>query len=477
MKTDILSEGASGVSTRVAFFSCGAAMGGFLFGFDTAIINGAVDPIKETFTLSSFGIGVVVAITLFGAAFGALVTGWLADRWGRRRVMSFAALLFVASSMGCGISSGYYELTLWRFIVGFGVGITTVIGPLYLSEIAPAGVRGKLSSLQQMAIVLGIFAALLSNTVIARGLNGANADLWLGLPAWRWMFLVGVIPAALYGIFSLIIPDSPRYLVSRGRMEAAKGVLASLQNISMQAADEQTQKISATLKLRHHPRFSELLDKRTGLLPIVWVGIGLAALQALVGIDVIFYYSTSLWKSVGFEESVSFELSVLSSFINILATIVAIALIDKVGRRKLLLFGSAGMFASLLTVSLGFSMAQQVTQDLITLPAPWGVITLVAANAFVVFFALSWGPVVWVLLGEMFPNKIRGIALSVSASANWAGGVLLNLTFPTLRDFSLPVSYGIYAVFALLSWILVKRYVRETKNIELEDMSEDITAG
>ena len=249
------------------------------------------------------------------------------------------------------------------------------------------------------------------------------------------------------------------------------------QSITADAAQEQVERIQATLQLTHRPRFRDILDKKAGLLPIVWVGIALAMLQALVGIDVIFYYSTSLWKSVGFDESTSFELSVLSSFVNILATVAAIALIDKVGRRKLLLFGSAGMFFSLLTVSLGFSMAQQVAEDAIVLPEPWGVITLVAANLFVVFFAVSWGPVVWVLLGEMFPNRIRALAVSVCASTNWVAGVVLNLSFPTLRDFSLPISYGIYAVFALLSWILVKRYVRETRHVELEDMSEDIKVG
>jgi SP family sugar:H+ symporter-like MFS transporter len=382
MNIDPLSHHPSRMPIKVVLISCGAAIGGFLFGFDTAVINGAIDPIKEVFGLSSFGVGAVVAITLFGAAFGAFATGWLADRCGRTRVMSLASLLFVASSIGCGISTGYYELTTWRFVVGFSVGITTVIGPLYLSEIAPAAVRGRLSSLQQMAIVLGIFAALLSNTLIARVLNGANAGLWLGLPAWRWMFLIGLIPSVLYGIFSLLIPDSPRYLVSREKMESAKSVLMTSQNITADAAQEQAERIQATLQLTHRPQFRVLLDKKTGLLPIVWVGIALAALQALVGIDVIFYYSTSLWKSVGFDESTSFELSVLSSFVNILATVVAIVLIDKVGRRKLLLFGSAGMFFSLLTVSFGFSMAQHVAEDAIVLPAPWGGITLAAANCY-----------------------------------------------------------------------------------------------
>jgi len=227
--------------------------------------------------------------------------------------------------------------------------------------------------------------------------------------------------------------------------------------------------MSETLKLQHRPRFRDLLDRKTGLLPIVWVGLGLAALQALVGIDVIFYYSTSLWHSVGFGESASFALSVVSSIVNVVVTVVAIFLIDRVGRRPLLLVGSAGMAFSLILVSIGFSQAAMRAGEP-ELRAPWGVITLVAANVFIVFFAVSWGPVVWVLLSEMFPNAIRGVALSAAAGVNWAAGVLVNLTFPTLREISLSMSYGLYAVFAVVSWLLVYYFVRETANKELEDM-------
>lgn len=457
------------VPRKVIAISIAAAIGGFLFGFDTAIINGAVDPIETTFGLSSFALGVVVAITLFGAALGASFAGWLADRWGRPRVMLVAATLFVTGAVGCGLAFSYADLAIWRFIAGVGVGVASVIAPLYISEIAPARMRGRLASLQQMAIVLGIFAALLFSAVVAQSLNGADGDLFLGLPAWRWMFLAGVVPALIYGFLSLSIPESPRYLVSRGRTAVAERVLVSLHGVSMKAAEESVVRMVETLKLQHRPRFRDLVDRRTGLLPIVWVGVGLAALQALVGIDVIFYYSTSLWRSVGFGESASFSLSVLSSIVNVLVTVVAIFLIDRVGRRRLLLVGSAGMAFSLILVSLGFSQAV-VRAGEVELPGSWGVITLIAANTFIVFFAVSWGPVVWVLLGEMFPNRIRGVALSVAAGANWAAGVAVNLTFPTLRDISLPMSYGIYAAFAVLSWLLVYYGVRETANKELEDM-------
>lgn len=203
--------------------------------------------------------------------------------------------------------------------------------------------------------------------------------------------------------------------------------------------------------------------------------VGIAALQALVGVDVIFYYSTSLWKSVGFGESASFGLSVLSSLINVVSTVVAIVLIDRIGRRRLLLAGSAGMAVSLLLMSIGFSRSVSAGENLV-LPGAWGPLTLIGANAFVVCFAVSWGPVVWVLLGEMFPNAIRGVALALAASVNWISGVAVNLSFPTLREISLPGSYALYGVMALLSWFLVRFGVRETMNRELEDMSAAPTA-
>ncbi|MFI7442679.1 sugar porter family MFS transporter [Nonomuraea indica] len=459
-------------SRRVVLISIAGAVGGFLFGFDTAVINGAVDPIVANFRLNSVSLGVVVAITLFGAAAGSLLAGWLADRMGRTRVMGVAALVFVASAIGCGVSSGFWDLAAWRLLTGVAVGFATVLGPLYISEIAPAAIRGRLSSLQQMAIVLGIFAALLSDTLIAALLGGADAGAFLGLPAWRWMFIAGVVPALVYGALSVLIPESPRYLAARGRQEEAVRVLAGLHTISPEQAGRDVERMGATVPRERRPRFRDLLSRRTGFLPIVWIGAGLAAFQALVGIDVIFYYSNSLWKSVGFGESASFGLSVLSSLVNVVSTIAAIALIDRVGRRRLLLIGSAGMAVSLVLVSVGFSQSVLASGEL-TLPGAWGPLTLLGANVFVVCFAVSWGPVVWVLLGEMFPNSIRGVALALTASVNWIAGVVLNLSFPSMREVSLSGSYAVYAVMAVLSWLLVYFCVPETTNRELEDMSAE----
>lgn len=458
------------LTPAVTGFAVAAAVGGFLFGFDTAVINGAVTAIEGNLGLDAVGLGVVVAVTLLGAALGALGAGWLADRIGRPRTMLAAGVVFFVAAIGCGLAQGVVDLAAWRLVTGIAVGFATVLGPLYISEIAPAHARGRLASMQQMAIVLGIFVALLSDSGIALALGGADAESFLGLPAWRWMFIAGVIPAAIYLVLALVVPESPRYLVARGRVTAARRVLIRLQRVDATEARALTDRIEETVQhTTESGRFRDLLDRRRGLLPVVWVGIGVAALQALVGIDVIFYYSTSLWESVGFEESAAFGLSVLSSFINVAATVVAIVLIDRVGRRVLLLTGSVGMFVSLVLVSIGFSTAR-IVDGAPQLEGVWGPITLIGANLFVVAFAVSWGPVVWVLLGEMFPNRIRGVALSVCASANWLAGVVLNFSFPSLRDVSLPGSYALYAVMAALSFVLVYFGVRETNGRSLEEM-------
>ncbi|MFC9222351.1 sugar porter family MFS transporter [Streptomyces hygroscopicus] len=461
------------LTRRVATMAVAAAIGGFLFGFDTAVINGAVNAIEGNFGLGSIGLGTIVAVTLLGATLGSFSAGRLADRIGRPRTMTVAGTVFLVAAIGSGLAQGRWDLAIWRLLTGYGVGFATVIGPLYISEIAPADVRGRLASLQQMAIVLGIFTALLSDSSIALALKGADAQTFLGLPAWRWMFIVGVVPALTYLVIALAVPESPRFLVARGRAAEARDVLRRLQDITEEEATTLTDRMAATLRTGRSARFQDLLDRRRVLLPVVWVGIGLAALQALVGVDVIFYYSTSLWQSVGFEESSAFALSVLSSSVNVAATVVAILLIDRVGRRRLLLAGSTGMFASLVTVAVGFSTATIAADGEPTLSGVWGPVTLVGANVFVVAFAVSWGPAVWVLLGEMFPNRIRGVALSVCAAANWLAGVLLNFSFPSLRDLSLAGSYAVYAFMALLSWLLVFFFVGETKGRSLEDMQED----
>ncbi len=460
---------------KVVMLSVAAAVGGFLFGFDSSVINGAVDAVQGQFKLSAFVTGFVVAIALLGCAAGAWYAGRWADRWGRTRVMLIGAVLFFASSIGAGLAFSVWDLAVWRLVGGLGIGIASVIAPAYIAEIAPASMRGRLGSLQQMAITIGIFVALLSDAFWANTAGGANAQI-LGLPAWRWMFLVGVIPSVVYGVLAVQIPESPRYLVAQGELKQAADILRRV--VGLKQPERKVEDIRKTLDRERAPSLKDLRGNSFGLLPIVWVGIALSAFQQLVGINVIFYYSTTLWQAVGFSESDSFVISAITAVTNMAVTVVAIALVDKIGRRALLLAGSAGMVVALGAMTLAFTQAVlTVASDGTKTPelgSPWSGVALVGANLFVVSFGATWGPVVWVLLGEMFPNKIRGAGLSVSAAAQWITNFIITTTFPPLSAVSLVLAYGLYTAFALLSFFFVLWKVDETKGRELEDMTGDV---
>jgi len=281
-------------AAKVIAVTVAAAVGGFLFGFDSSVINGAVDSIQDNFALSSFVTGFAVAIALLGCAVGAWFAGRLADSWGRKRVMLLGSALFVISSIGSGLAFSVPDLMLWRVLGGLGIGIASVIAPTYISEIAPARYRGALASLQQLAITLGIFAALLSDAVLQNAAGGASNELWWNLEAWRWMFLVGVAPAVLYGVLALTIPESPRYLVGKDMDEEAAAVLANV--TGELRPDERVREIRLTLRRESKASFGDIRGPVFGLQPLVWVGITMAVFQQFVGINAILYYSTTLWK-------------------------------------------------------------------------------------------------------------------------------------------------------------------------------------
>ncbi|MCU0254232.1 MAG: sugar porter family MFS transporter [Acidobacteria bacterium] len=457
---------------RIVVITLVAALGGFLFGYDTAVINGAVVAIREEFGVSSGLLGFTVSSALLGSALGAWYAGPLADRISRVRAMRLAAVLFLVSALGSGLAGSIGVLILWRVIGGIGVGVASVVVPAYIAELAPADLRGRLGSLQQLAIVTGIFLALLANFAIAEAAGGASAEWWLGEQAWRWMFWSEAIPAVVYGVGTLLIPRSPRFLVMKGRDAEAERVLAAIGHADPAA---KVAEIRATMAAAQ-PRLPDLRGPVLGLLPIVWVGIGLSALQQLVGINVIFYYSSTLWQAVGFSESDALLITVITSVINVLTTIVAIATVDRLGRKPLLLIGSVGMTVSLGVMALVFGVAGETVAGEPDLGSVGGPVALVAANLFVIFFGMSWGPVVWVLLGEMFPNRIRAIALSVAVAVQWVTNFLVSTTFPPLSDAGLGFAYGIYAFFSFVSIFFVARLVQETKGRELEEMS-DGTAG
>ncbi|MDF2710857.1 MAG: transporter, partial [Nonomuraea muscovyensis] len=413
---------------HVVFITAAAAIGGFLFGYDSSVINGAVVGIQKHFAVGPVEIGIVVAIALLGSAIGAYMGGRLADRWGRTRTMQVAAALFAVSSIGQMLPFTVWDLAGWRVLAGIAIGMASVLGPAYIAEVAPAAYRGRLGSFQQLAIVLGIAVSQLVNYVIARLAGGnVNNPLW-GLEAWQWMLGACVVPALLYWLFAANIPESPRYLIMAGRDKQARKVLAEVEGDHVDL-DARLAEIHKVLRTEDKPTLRDLRGSALGLLPIVWVGIVLSVFQQFVGINVIFYYSSVLWQSVGITQANSLLISFSSSVINIIGTFIAIALVDRIGRKPLLLIGSAGMAISLATAAWAFSTARTVDGS-VSLPSPQGPIALVAANSFVLFFALSWGVVVWVLLGEMFPNRIRAAALGVAASAQWIANWVITVTFP-----------------------------------------------
>ncbi|MBU7596151.1 sugar porter family MFS transporter [Streptomyces sp. P38-E01] len=452
----------------VVFIAASAAMGGFLFGYDSAVINGAVEGIKGRFDVGSATLGAVIAIALLGAAIGAMLAGRLADRLGRPRVMQIAAVFFAISGLGCMFPFSLYDLAAWRVLGGIAIGMASVIAPAYIAEVAPAKYRGRLASFQQAAIVLGIAVSQLVNFGLLNSADGDQRGTLLGVEAWQLMLGVEVLPAVVYLLLALRIPESPRWLVAQGRYEDAKAVLKDVEPAGTDL-DAEVRRIDERMSSEHKPKLSDLLGGRAGLLPIVWIGIGLSVFQQLVGINVIFYYSSSLWQSVGIDPESSFFYSFTTSIINIIGTVVAMLLVDRIGRKPLALIGSGGMAVSLALAAWAFSFKKEVDGDF-TLPDAQGTVALVAAHSFVLFFALSWGVVVWVMLGEMFPNRLRAAALGVAAGAQWITNWLITVSFPTLSDWNLAGSYVIYAFFALLSIPFILKWVPETKGKALEEM-------
>jgi sugar porter (SP) family MFS transporter len=453
-------------NAKVIWLAIAGAIGGFLFGFDSSVVNGAVNPIASEFHLSSTITGLAVASALIGCAVGAILGGRIGDRFGRIPTMVVAAILFFISAIGAGLAPDVWLFITFRLLGGLGIGVASVVAPAYIAEISPKLLRGRLGSLQQLAITLGIFAALLSDTLFANAAGDAGARFWLGLEAWRWMFIAGVVPALVYGIVSLLLPESPRFYVLKKNDEKAREQVERLwpgENVATAMRD-----MKASVKEDKESEKGSLRGDRFGLKPVVWVGIILSIFQQFVGINVIFYYSTTLWRAVGFSEKDSFTVSVITSVTNVLVTIVAILLVDKIGRRPILMAGSIGMTVSLAAMALAFSQAH-VANGSPSLPGAWGPVALVGANLFVISFGASWGPIIWVLLGEIFPNKIRARALGVGAAAQWIANFVVTITFPPLSAFSLPLTYGLYALFALLSFFFVIRVVPETKGVSLED--------
>jgi SP family sugar:H+ symporter-like MFS transporter len=445
-----------------------ATIGGLLFGYDSGAVNGTQAGLQAAFNLDATGLGFTVGSLLIGCAVGAFFAGRLADMVGRRTVMIMAAVLFLIGALIQGFTDVHALFVAARFAGGMAVGAASVLSPLYISEVAPANIRGRMSTVQQVMIITGLTAAFLVNYFLAQSAGSSLGEI-AGASAWRWMYLAQAVPAAVFLGALFLIPESPRYLVMRGKDEAARTVLNKL--FDAEAADRKLGEIKASFDKGHKPSFADVMSKKTLFRPIVWAGIMLATFQQFVGINIIFYYGETLWRLAGVSEEVALERNILSGAVSIAAVLVALAVIDKVGRKPLLLIGSTGMAVTLAAMTWAFSGASADAAGNLALSDTAGLTALVAANLYVIFFNFSWGPVMWVMLGEMFPNQMRGSALAVAGLAQWGANYLVVQSFPALADgIGLAGTYALYTASAVISIFLVRSFIQETKGKELEDM-------
>lgn len=446
--------------TRLA---AGAAAGGILFGFDTSTMNGAISGIEDSLGISASALGFVTAIALIGCAVGAWFAGPVSERFGRTRVMSLAGILIAVGSLGAALGSHLAVLGMFRLLTGIGIGAASAVVPAYVAEIAPTKIRGRLGSFWQFAIVISQLMGLLVGYCLTRWAGAEARPMPWGGAAWRWMFVAAAVPAAVYVLIARRLPQSPQELVREGDEDQARALLA---RISDAPAEEEIQAVRQALAGRKTVTLHELRGPRLGLQPIVWIGILLAAFQQLVGINVVKTYSNNLWQSVGFSTGASFTISIVTVSISIASTGVAIALIDKVGRRTLLAIGAAAMAVALATLTVCFFTATGSGDDL-SLGRGAGIMALAAINLFAVAFGISWGPVMWVMLSELFGTNLRSIAVAVCTAANWMTNWLVTRTFPLLADAGLGVAYGLYTAFAVLALLFALKMLPETRERSL----------
>lgn len=458
----------------VILISCVATIGGLLFGYDSGAVNGTQPGLVSAFGLDDAGLGFTVGSLLIGCIIGAFFAGTLADRMGRRNVMRLAAFLFLVGALIQGFAHDHALFVFARILGGIAVGAASVLSPAYISEVAPANIRGRMTTAQQIMIITGLTLAFVVNYYLAAAAGSSTGALWGGIEAWRWMYLMQAVPAAVFLVTLFFIPESPRYLVSKGRHDEAGSVLTRL--LGPAEASTKLAEIKASFSTDHRPRLSDVLTPKggrgfLGIRAIVWAGLLLAVFQQLVGINVIFYYGATLWQLAGFTEGDSLLINIGSGVVSIAACLVTIAVIDRIGRKPLLLIGSAGMAVTLFVMVFAFSQGTLDPEGKLVLSQEMGVVAVIAANLYVIFFNVSWGPVMWVMLGEMFPNQIRGSALAVCGFAQWFANYLIAQSFPLMASgLGLALSYTFYAVCAVISFFLVKRFIHETKGKELEQM-------
>jgi SP family xylose:H+ symportor-like MFS transporter len=453
-----------------------ATLGGLLFGYDTAVISGAVGSLKAYFidprNLSDPNAanslwGIVNSSALIGCIIGGVIGGWVSTRIGRKRGLVIAAFLFLISALGAAAPEfpfapighggpGYmWNFVFYRILSGIGVGLASMLSPMYIAEIAPARIRGNLVAWNQFAIIFGMLIIYFVNYGISRAGSG---DAWLNSIGWRYMFLSGAIPAVLFLLLLFFVPETPRYLMLKGDEAGARAVLAKL--ATEEEGEQEIADIRASLAEHHSGRLFSF-----GML-LIFIGIMLSVFQQFVGINVVLYYAPEIFKNVGFDTNASLLQTIIVGAVNLIFTVVAIVTVDKLGRKPLQIIGALVMAVAMF--ALGGAFALQVK----------GVMALLCMLLYIAGFAVSWGPVVWVLLSEIFPNQIRGKAMAVAVAAQWIANFLVSWTFPVLNDnpalvkaFHHGFAYWIYGVMSVLAALFMWKLVPETKGRTLEQMN------
>lgn len=432
----------------VILISVVAAFGGLLFGFDTAVISGTINFIQPYFGLSEAGLGWTVSSLLFGCIAGVSIAGKAGDQYGRKKVLMFAAALFFISALGSALSHQLFYFVTARIIGGIGVGIASILSPMYIAEIAPAKSRGTLVSLNQLAIVVGILVAFFSNYLLVN--SGENN--------WRWMLVVMAAPAILLFFSLIFVPESPRWLVSQGKNKSAFNVLVKTSGEEL--AQAELKQIEDTLKMKEESSYNDLLVPK--MKPILFLGIILAIFQQITGINTIMYYAPKIFAQVGQSNDSALLQTIAIGGTNLFFTIVAMLLIDKFGRKFLVLTGSLGMTLMLAGLSMLYFFQQTS-----------GILVLIFILGYIAFFAASLGPAVWVVIAEIFPNRLRSKGMSIAIVALWIACTIITIVFPVmLEKLSGGLTFLIFALICLINLIYVWIKVPETKGKSLEELEK-----
>ena len=470
----------SRINPYVVLLTLIATLGGLLFGYDTAVINGAVDSLKSYFIDPRFAdlanpaqanaanslLGFVVSSALIGCIIGGLMGGWVSTHVGRRRGLVIAAVFFLVSALGAsapefpfapighGGSAYMANFVFYRILGGIGVGLASMLSPMYIAEIAPPRVRGNLVAWNQFAIIFGMLVIYFVNFGISKVGSG---DVWLNSIGWRYMFLSGSIPAGLFLLLLFFVPETPRYLMLKGDERSARAVLAKL--VTAEEGEKEISEIRASLSGHHSGKLLSF-----GML-VIFIGIMLSVFQQFVGINVVLYYATDIFRGMGFSTNASLFQTIIVGGVNLTFTVVAILTVDRYGRRPLQIIGAMVMAVSMIALGTDFWLGGK------------GLVALVAMLVYTAGFAVSWGPVTWVLLSEIFPNQIRGQAMALAVAMQWIANYLVSWTFPILdknpslvEHFNHGFAYWIYGVMSLFAAVFMWRLVPETKGRSLEQM-------